>query len=348
MRIAVRSSSWLAGLAFTLAALDVPVRAEGSISTSRSAAQLDQLVAPIALYPDPLLAQVLMAATYPLEVAESARWSQANLGVAGEALEDSMQKEVWDPSVKGLTAVPQVLQMMNDKLDWTHALGDAFLAAQPALLDAVQRLRARANVAGNLQTTAQQKVSRVAAPPEPGSSAAPATVYMIEPAVADEYSVPIYDSSAVYGTWPHPEHQPFRWYPLGFVAESGILVFASGVAVGGAIWGRVDWWNHRVNINVSRFNRFNHTKISRNAWVHDPAHRGGVPYRDSAVAARFGDRAKAVGGEGSSDLDAVRRDLAEPPKADDAKPKKPRASVSARTPRHVRGPKAGGQRRPKR
>ena len=117
MRIALRSSGWLAALALALPALDVPVRAEGGSSTPRSAAQLDQLVAPIALYPDPLLAQVLMAATYPPEVAESAHWSQANVGVTGEALEDAMQKEAWDPSVKGLTAVPQVLQMMNDKLD---------------------------------------------------------------------------------------------------------------------------------------------------------------------------------------------------------------------------------------
>ncbi len=219
MRIALRSSGWLAALALALPALDVPVRAEGGSSTPRSAVQLDQLVAPIALYPDPLLAQVLMAATYPLEVAELARWSQANVGVTGEALEDAMQKEAWDPSVKGLTAVPQVLQMMNDKLHWTHALGDAFLAAQPAVLDAVQRLRARANAAGNLQTTAQQKISRVAAPPEPGSSDAPGTVYMIEPAAADEYSVPIYDSGAVYGTWPYPENQPFSWYPPGFRGE---------------------------------------------------------------------------------------------------------------------------------
>src|SRR5438552_7205353 len=104
-------------------------RAEGE-APRRSAAQLEQLVAPIALYPDSLLSQVLMASTYPLEVVEAARWSQANSGVTGPALEDAMQKQAWDPSVKALAAVPQTLQMMSDKLDWTQQLGDAFLAQQ--------------------------------------------------------------------------------------------------------------------------------------------------------------------------------------------------------------------------
>jgi hypothetical protein len=118
--------------------------------------------------------------------------------------------------------------------------------------------------------------------------------------------------------------------------------------VGGAIWGRVDWWNHRVNINVSRFNRFNYSKMTRNSWLHAPAHRGGVPYQDSAVAARFGDGGKAAGREASGNkVDDVRRDLAEPLKAEDAKPKNPRTSRSARS-RHVRGSKAGGKRRAQR
>src|SRR5206468_3653146 len=150
---------WLARLAITTAFMiagfaAAPGHAEDAAGNApRSAGQLEQLVAPIALYPDSLLSQVLMASTYPLEVVEAARWSQANSGVTGPALEDAMQKQAWDPSVKALAAVPQTLQMMSDKLDWTQQLGDAFLAQQQGVLDAVQRLRARAEAAGNLQTT---------------------------------------------------------------------------------------------------------------------------------------------------------------------------------------------------
>src|SRR5205807_3840517 len=138
--------------------------AQNASSPPRTPAQLEQLVAPIALYQDALLSQVLMASTYPLEVVAAARWSQANPGVTGQALEDAMQKQPWDPSVKALTAVPQTLQMMNDKLDWTQQLGDAFLAQQSDTLAAVQRLRARADAAGNLKDTPQQKVTKTAAP----------------------------------------------------------------------------------------------------------------------------------------------------------------------------------------
>jgi hypothetical protein len=120
-----------------------PTRSQGAPTTTRTAAQLEQLVAPIALYPDALLSQILMASTYPLEVVAAARWAQANPTVTSEALQTAMAQQPWDPSVKALTAVPQTLQMMNDKLDWTQQLGDAFLAQQSEVLDSVQRLRAR-------------------------------------------------------------------------------------------------------------------------------------------------------------------------------------------------------------
>lgn len=304
--------------------------AEQPAPSPRGPAQLELLVAPLALHPDPLLAQILMASTYPLEVVEAARWSQANPGVTGQALEEAMQNESWDPSVKGLTAVPQILQMMNDKPDWTQELGDAFLAQQPAVLDAIQRLRARANAAGYLKTTPQQKLARVAAPPPAGSSAPPATLYLIEPPTADEYSVPVYDPSLVYGTWPHPEQPPFSWYPPGHPAGN-VLSFAAAVLVGGAIWGRVDWWQHRVNVNVSRFNQFNHTKITRITWVHSPAHRGNVPYHDRNVAAQFSEAAKAAreADRGKTDLD--RRDSGEEAKADrpEAESRRKRSEDSA-------------------
>src|SRR5262249_800207 len=138
------ASSCLRALAFLMimTASIVTARAEDASTTQRTTAQLDQLVAPIALYPDALLSQVLMASTYPLEVVEAAGWSGDNAGVKGQALQDAMQKQSWDPSVKALTAVPQTLQMMSDKIDWTQQLGDAFLAQQQDVLDAVQRLRA--------------------------------------------------------------------------------------------------------------------------------------------------------------------------------------------------------------
>jgi Protein of unknown function (DUF3300) len=295
-----------------------PARAESAATPPRTAAQLEQLVAPIALYPDALLSQVLMASTYPLEVVEAARWARDNSGVSGQGLEDAMQKQSWDPSVKALTSVPQTLQMMNDKLDWTQQLGDAFLAQQKDLLDAVQRLRARADAAGYLKTSDEQKVTRTPAPrpaasapgQAPGQPAAPAIVYSIEPANPEMYYVPIYDPGAVFGAWLYPDYPPFFWYPPGYVA-SNVFSFGAGVAVGWAIWGHVDWRRNRVDINVNNFNRFNRTNIANNTWVHNPAHRGGVAYRDANVAARFGDQGKAAAREAfRGKADAGRRDLA--------------------------------------
>ena len=123
--------------------------------------QVQQLVAPIALYPDALLAQVLTASTYPLEVTLAARWAEKNPNLKGAALEEAMQKEPWDPSVKGLTSVPQVLAMMNEKLDWTQQLGEAFLAQPDDIQNEVQALRAKADEAGNLKSSKEQKVRRV-------------------------------------------------------------------------------------------------------------------------------------------------------------------------------------------
>jgi Protein of unknown function (DUF3300) len=154
----------LASLVLLVATLSFafPLRAQSqaSAATPLTSAQLEQLVAPIELYPDDLLSQVLMASTYPLEVVEAARWSSQNPNVTGQALADAMQKQPWDASVEALTAVPQTLQMMNDQLKWSQDLGDAFLARQTGVLDAVQSLRARADAAGNLKSTPQHKSPR--------------------------------------------------------------------------------------------------------------------------------------------------------------------------------------------
>src|SRR5262245_42964540 len=196
-------------------------------------AQLDQLTAPIALYPDALVAQILMAATYPLEVVQAARWSKANPKVTGKALEDAMQQQSWDPAVKSLTAVPQVLTMMNEKLDWTQSLGDAVLAQESDVLKSVQRLRAKAQQAGNLKSSEQQTVTTE----QTGGT----TVIKIEPAQPEVIYVPSYTPTAVYGPWPYPAYPPYAYYPPGYVAGTALLSFGVGMAVGAAIWGGRNW-----------------------------------------------------------------------------------------------------------
>jgi Protein of unknown function (DUF3300) len=322
-----------------------PARAE-SADKPRTEAQLEQTVAPIALYPDALLSQVLMASTYPLEVAEAARWSRDNSAVTGQELEDAMQEQAWDPSVKSLTAVPQTLQMMHEKLDWTQQLGDAFLAQQKDVLAAIQRLRTRADAAGHLETTPQHKIAKVADPPPPGSSAPPATVYTIEPATPDEYYVPIYDPGVVYGAWPYPNYLPFYWHPPGHVAGEA-LSFTAGVIAAAAIWGRVDWWQDRVNINVARFNRFNRTSIKKNTWVHDPAHRGNVPYPNREVAARVAEQRKAE----TDRAEAEKQAKAKPPETKSKATKTKTATKTkktARTKQASTSKKASGTKQAKR
>ncbi len=267
------------------------VQAQQQGTQTLSTAQVEQLVAPIALYPDDLLSQVLMASTYPLEVVEAARWSSENPKVTGKELEDAMQKQAWDPSVKALTAVPQTLQMMNDQIKWTQNLGDAFLAQQNDVLDAVQRLRARADAAGNLKSTPQQTVRRANRPANvSAASGAPATAYEIVPTVPDEYYVPIYDPTVAYGAWPYPDYLPYYWYPLGW--GGGWWGYGAGFFAGAAIWGGVNWWNRNVYVNHHRYNQFNRTNINNPNWSHRPEHRRGVPYADQQVANRFGDQGR--------------------------------------------------------
>ncbi|MFI5399351.1 MAG: DUF3300 domain-containing protein [Candidatus Binatia bacterium] len=287
-----------------LAALAVEARAQAA-DTSLTRAQLEQLVAPIALYPDSLLAQVLMASTYPLEIVQAARWVGANSKLKGKALEDALQPQPWDPSVKSIVVVPQVLQMMNDKLDWTEMLGNAFLAQQDDLLKAVQDLRTRADAQGTLKTTSQQKVSKqsVTAAPEPGVSGGGATtVIVIESADPQVMYVPTYDPGVTYGTWPYPSYPPYYWYPPGYVA-SNLISFGVGVAVGAAIWGNCNWGRNQVNINVNNFNSFNRTNIANGNWQHNVDHRKGVPYANSNVAERFGQKS---GGAASAARDQFR------------------------------------------
>ena len=282
-----------------------PVAAQGATTPPLTAAQIEQLVAPIALYPDSLLSQILMASTYPLEVVAAARWSQANPTVTGDALQTAMVGQSWDPSVKALTALPQTLQMMSDKLEWTQQLGDAFLAQQDDVLNAVQQLRARADANGQLKSTPEQKVTTTTrSAGQPASTAhrveaAPANIYAIESTNPDEYYVPIYDPGTVYGTWPYTDYPPYYWYPPGYAAGSG-LAFGAGILVGSAIWGNINWNRNFLQINPLRYNNFNRTNIANignGNWTHNPAHRGAVPYRGAGVAQRYGQQGQSAARE---------------------------------------------------
>jgi hypothetical protein len=255
--------------------------------------QLDQLVAPIALYPDNLLGQILMAATYPLEVVTAARWVSSNSGYQGAQLESAMQQQPWDPSVKSLAAVPQVIAMMNEKLDWTQQLGDAYLAQPDDVAAAIQRLRARAESTGSLRTTNQQRIVRVAAPPSPIIvGAAPLTEYIaIEPVNPEILYVPVYDPVVVYGAWPYPAYLPFYWSPPGFVSV-GVFAFAAPIVVGAALWATYDWRSRRIDVNINRFNTFNKTNLANTLanrnWQHDPIHRGNIGYKNPVLQQKFG------------------------------------------------------------
>jgi len=252
------------------AAADAPLRQE----------ELEQLLAPIALYPDALLAQVLMASTYPLEIVQAARWLKDNPKVTGKALEDAMLKQRWDPSVKSLTAMPQVLQMMDTKIDWTQKVGDAFLAQQAQVMETVQALRAKASAAGNLKSTPEQQVSSVQ---ESGK-----TVIVIEPANPQVVYVPTYDPTVVYGPWPYPAYPPYYYYPPAYYPGAGMFWFGAGMLVGAAIWGGCNWGGGGVYINHHNYNNFNRTNVGGDSnWRHNVDHRKGVAYRDQATARQY-------------------------------------------------------------
>jgi len=267
----------------TAAGLPIPVAAQTAVSTRGSVAQtaeLEQLAAPIALYPDALLSQVLMASTYPLEVVEAARWQKDHPDLKGADLEAALQGQDWDPSVKSLVAFPDVLDMMNERLSWTTRLGDVFLAQQDALMDQVQVLRTRAQAAGNLRSGSEQTVT--VAPSSAGS-----TVIRIEPARPDVVYVPVYNPTVVYGPWLYPAYTPFFWYPPGYVAGA-VFSFGVGLFIGHALWGGYDWHAHRVNVvNIYNYNNFNRTRFSHVDWRHDSYHRRNVAYGDAGRARQF-------------------------------------------------------------
>ncbi|CAG9270927.1 DUF3300 domain-containing protein [Paraburkholderia unamae] len=253
--------------------------------------ELEALVAPIALYPDSVLAQVLMASTYPLEIVHAARWVKEHPKVKGDDAVKAVQDQTWDASVKSLVAFPQVLEPMNDKLDWTQKLGDAFLAQEKDVLAAVQRLRTRAQDSGNLKSNEQQKVV-VEQPPAQGGQ----TIVKIEPANPEVIYVPAYNPTVVYGAWSYPAYPPYYWPPSPAYYPGGALMtgFAWGVglAAAGAIFGNCNWGGGDVNIDVNKVRNvdrnFDRSKVEGGKWKHDSSHRQGVAYRDNATREKFG------------------------------------------------------------
>ena len=266
--------------------------------------QLDQLLAPIALFPDELIAQILTAATYPLEIVMAERWvaDPKNAALTGDALAKALEGQSWDASVKSLVPFPSVLKMMSDKLDWTQQLGDAFLGQEQDCLASVQRLRRKAQAAGTLKSTPQQTVT-VQAPVAP-TSGAPATMapvteeptIAIEPTDPQQVYVPYYDPATAYGAWPYPNYQPYAFPPpVGYGIAAGLatgLAFGAGVAVVSSLWGwgRPNWGGGNVTINSNQFNRINLNRnvVSGNTWQHNAVHRQGVAYRDTATSQRYG------------------------------------------------------------
>src|SRR5262245_41167936 len=280
-----------------------PALAQDQQPQKLSDEQLKQLVAPIALYPDPLLAQILTASTYPLEVVMAARWSKENPNVKGQDVENAMQQQPWDPSVKGLAAVPQVLAMMNDKLDWTQQLGEAFLAQPDDITRAVQALRARAEANGNLKTTKEQRVKRVVSPaPGPGEVVVVPEYIAIEPIEPDVIYVPVYDPVVIYGVgyWP-PAFVPFFWYPSWWVVGP-VWGFWPALWVGPALWCQPVWAFGFVQVNVVAFSKFNHVNVVNAAamqkWQHDPLHHAGVPYKNTQLQQKFGKLSQSGGPKG--------------------------------------------------
>src|SRR5438309_1168332 len=306
----------LAGVAFLLSsspgALAQQAQSQGMTTTTSDTEQapklpndqLDSLVAPIALYSDPLLAQTLAASTYPLEIIQLQQWMDRNKGLKGKALADAVAKQPWDPSVQGLVEFPDVVQRMAGNVQWTTDLGNAFLAQQSDVMDAVQRMRGKAQGTGNLKTSAQQVVETQTVP-------SGKQVIKIEQANPDVVYVPSYDPTVVYG--PPPPAYPYYPYTYPGYVPGTALAWGAGIALGAAAWGawggnwgNCDWGHGDVNINNNNnFNKNVNRNVNRgqagqgNKWQHNAQHRGNAPYGNRQTANKYGGTARGQGGRGA-------------------------------------------------
>ena len=255
--------------------------------------QLDALVAPIAVYPDPLLSQTLVASTYPLEIIQLQQWLEKNKGLKDKALADAVSKQPWDPSIQAMAPLPDLVKRLADNIQWTTDLGNAFLAQESDVMDAVQRMRAKAESKGTLVSNEQQKVETKVAENK--------SVIVVEQADPQVVYVPSYNPAVVYGPPIYPYPPMYYPYSTGAAIAAGAISFGAGVAMGAAWGGGWGWgagWGHNdidVNLNNS-FNRNANLSGNRtaagNRWQHNPQHRGGAPYSDRATANRFGSTAR--------------------------------------------------------
>jgi Protein of unknown function (DUF3300) len=258
--------------------------------------QLDALVAPIALYPDPLLSQVLVASTYPLEMIQLQQWLEKHKDLKGKAVADAVEKEKWDPSIQSMAALPDAVKQLAGNIQWTTDLGNAFLAQQSDVMDAVQRMRAKANAAGNLKSNAQMKVETKVVETK--------TVVVIQQAEPKVVYVPSYNPVVVYGPPVYP--YPPIYYPPP--VTGAVLAFGAGVAIGAA-WGGGGWgygcgWGSNNDVTINTGNKYvnnsnknvnninNVNKSGNNNWQHNPQHRGAAPYSNKATANQYGAAAR--------------------------------------------------------
>ncbi len=257
--------------------------------------QLDSLVAPIALYPDPLLAQLLAASTYPLEIMQLQQWLTKHKDLKDKALQDAVMKQAWDPTVQSLAALPDVVKRLSDDIQWTTDLGNAVLAQQSDVMDAVQRMRAKAKDKGNLKSNDQMTVQTKVVENK--------QVIVVEQSKPDVVYVPSYDPTVVYGPPAYP-YPPIYYPPPGYYAAGMAISFGVGMMVGAA-WGG-GWccnsgWGGNNSININNNNTFvnnsnRQSNISNrsgnrtggNNWQHNSQHRGGTPYSNRATANKYG------------------------------------------------------------
>ena len=265
------------------------------------AEQLDSLVAPIALYPDPMLSQTLVASTYPLEIVQLQQWLAQNKGMNEKQLAEAVKKQDWDPSIQGLAALPDVVKLLSENIKWTTDLGNAFLAQQNDVMDAVQRMRKKAQDAGNLKSSEQQKVET--------KTVESKQVIVVEQANPQVVYVPSYNPTVVYGA-PVYAYPPIAYPPPGYYAAGMAISFGVGVAMGAMWsggWGYNSGWGGNNNVTINNNNNFVNNSNRQNInnanrgnrpanqpargnsnWQHNPQHRGGAPYGDRNTANKFG------------------------------------------------------------
>jgi len=289
-RVAVLLAAAMLAICAPVAAQVPPPAPQAAAPAPISQDLLDSLLAPIALYPDQLLTQILMASTYPLEVVEAARFVKANPDLKGAALDESLKGKNWDASVLSLAAFPQILDMMNDKLEWTQRLGDAFLDDEAAVMRTVQSLRWKAQQAGNLQSTEQQKVI------------VQEKTIIIEPAQPQYVYIPVYNPTVIYGPWWAPAYSPWFWYPpliWGYPPYRGTVVVgfywgpARVVTVNNWGWCQPNWGGSSIHININNSTNIwvnrpqYHNRYQNGNWNHNVEHRRGVAYRDTATGTKY-------------------------------------------------------------